>query len=302
MVPSKIDEMKEEEGSILTKHLVFVYGTLRWHESNHHLLFGAECVAQQCWTKGKLYDSNLGYPFLAASEDNKVYGELYQVEDDEMLEKLDELEGYYGPGENNYYIRYSQQIHTDKGSYQAFVYILPEDREPQDMRFIDGGDWCVDQLLRKERQSYYYFAYGSCMDHERFKIAGVDHFFQKTIGRGVLNGFQLRFTKKMHDGGRADIIEDYGTVEGVVYEIPAEALDYLYMREGVGVGCYRPAVIHLPVNGNLLTQILTFIVVDKEPESAPPNHYSEEILRGGSGFLSDGYLSNLKKHIDELHN
>ncbi|GHH96937.1 gamma-glutamylcyclotransferase [Neobacillus kokaensis] len=283
----------------MTKHLVFVYGTLRKHEGNHGLLLGAECVRRQCWTRGRMFDSTLGYPFLAASEENKVYGELYKV-DDRQLQALDGLEGYYGPGKNNYYNRGEQLIHTDTESYMAFVYTLPEDQEPQNMRQIEDGDWCVDRFLREQNQSYYYFAYGSCMDHERFQQAGVDHFFQKVIGKGVLDGYQLQFTIRSLDGGRADIVEKGGTVEGIVYEIPAEALAYLYRREGVSVGCYRPAVIELTINGTVVKNVLTFIVVNKEEESAPPEHYAEEIFRGGSGYLSDSYLADLNLRIEEL--
>jgi cation transport regulator ChaC len=140
------------------------------------------------------------------------------------------------------------------------------------------------------------------MDAERFKSSGVNHYFQKVIGRGILVNYHLRFTRRAHDGGRADIVEEAGTVEGKVYEIPQEALSYLYRREGVNAGCYRPAVIDIDVNGRQLTNILTFVVVDKDPETAPPEHYIVEILRGGNGFLSADYMGKIRKQLKECFN
>ncbi|MFJ7728459.1 gamma-glutamylcyclotransferase [Neobacillus sp. NPDC097160] len=117
-----------------------------------------------------------------------------------------------------------------------------------------------------------------------------------------MGGYQLRFTQRAHDGSRADIVEEPGTVEGKVYEIPPEALSYLYQREGVNTGCYRPALIDISLNGRPLKNVLTFVVVDKDPETPPPNHYVEEILRGGSGFLSADYMEKLRKQLKENFN
>jgi gamma-glutamylcyclotransferase (GGCT)/AIG2-like uncharacterized protein YtfP len=282
------------------KYMVFVYGTLRKHQRNHYLLSGASCIASQCWTVGKLIDSENGYPYLVPSASGRVYGELYQV-DQLQLKELDTLEGYYGTNQNNYYVRTKQHIYTDSESYEAFVYIFPNEKLKPNLKEIKNGDWSVNQLL-KQKQSLFYFAYGSCMDAERFKSAGVNHYFQKVFGRGILDNYQLRFTRRAHDGGRADIVEETGSVEGKVYEIPKEALSYLYRREGVNAGCYRPAVIDITVNCRPITNILTFVVVDKEPETAPPNHYIEEILRGGNGFLSAAYMEKVRKQLKECFN
>ncbi|MFJ7726701.1 gamma-glutamylcyclotransferase [Neobacillus sp. NPDC097160] len=284
----------------MNKQLVFVYGTLRKHQRNHHLLSGATCLASQCWTVGKLIDSEFGYPYLVPSASGRVYGEIYQV-DQLQLKALDTLEGYHGPKQNNYYLRTKQLIHTDTESYEAFVYIFSNEKLTRNLMQIKNGDWSVNQLLN-QNQSLFYFAYGSCMDDVRFRTAGVNHYFQKVIGFGILDGYTLRFTKRSHDGGRADIVEEPGTVEGKVYEIPLEALSYLYRREGVNAGCYRPALIDITINGRAIKNVFTFVVVDKEPETAPPNHYIEEILRGGHGFLSADYMEKLRKQLKENFN
>lgn len=279
------------------KSLVFVYGTLRKHERNDYLLIGAKCVAEQCWTNGELFDTGAGYPAIAKSAEGRVYGELYMV-DDSHLKDLDHLEGYRGPGKKNLYDRIEQMVYTDSESTLAYVYVIHPDHKNMLNLHITEGDWRIYQVFKKER-TFHYFAYGSCMDDERFRLSKVDHHFQKIAGCGVLDGYSLRFTRRSIDGGRADIVETGGEVEGKVYEVTTDSLDYLYRREGVGIGCYRPALIDVTVNGNKFNDVLTFVVVDKEAESAPPDHYINEIFRGGSGTVSDIYLSNLRSYLKE---
>src|SRR5690606_21306414 len=107
-------------------------------------------------------------------------------------------------------------------------------------------DWKVYQFMKQSR--LHYFAYGSCMDNARFKESNVDQHFQKVIGRGNLDGYTLTFTMKAIDGGRADIVEGDGMVEGKVYDIGQEAISYLYRREGVESGYYRPAIITVEID------------------------------------------------------
>ncbi|PLT35135.1 gamma-glutamylcyclotransferase [Bacillus sp. V5-8f] len=278
------------------KIMVFVYGTLRKHERNHHFLENERCFAEQAWMNGRLMESNSGLPFLEVSKEGKVFGELYEVSFI-RLQHLDWLEDYEGPGKDNLYDRLVQRVYTNTGSYDAFVYVAPSGGKLEDMKAIKGGDWRVHRF-RKEKAKYIYFAYASCMDHERFKSSGVDHLFQNIKGCGTLRGYSLRFTKKSYDGGRADIVEEGGVVEGKVYEVSQEGLDYLYMREGVGLDIYRPALVDIEINGNTVENVVTFIVVDKDEETAPPVHYLEEILRGGSGLLSDAYMQELKDRLE----
>lgn len=123
-------------------NLVFVYGTLRKHQSNSHLLRDAVLIAEQCWTNGEIYDSPYGYPFMKQAENGTVYGELYQV-NDEQLKVLDELEDYRGPGQDNLYDRVIQTVYTDTGSFQALVYVLPKNKKIEKLTYIEGGDWSV---------------------------------------------------------------------------------------------------------------------------------------------------------------
>jgi len=280
-------------------NLVFVYGTLRRNERNHHLIDGATRIAEQAWTNGILYNTGNGYPILKNTNDTDVaYGELYEVSESQLA-KLDELEGYHGEGENNFYDRVVKTIFTDKEIYHAFVYVMTEQQTQMLHEKVEYRDWKVQRFIKQNNLLYY--AYGSCMDHERFKIAGVDHHFQKLAGRGVLDGFTIGFTVRRPDGGRADILETGGVVEGKAYDITPDVIPYLFEREGVGSRLYRPAIIEIKING-VIKEALTFIVVQKEEELAPPDHYSEEILRGGEGTLSPEYLKKIKEKVEILKN
>jgi gamma-glutamylcyclotransferase (GGCT)/AIG2-like uncharacterized protein YtfP len=281
----------------MTRYFVFVYGTLRRHERNDYLLKDAELVAEQAWTEGKLFDTGFGYPALQESAADVVYGELYLVTE-EQLHRLDELEGYSVKALDNLYNRKIQLISHDTGKTKAYIYTIAKHNSHMLKTPIKSGDW-KEYHLRKQ-DPILYFAYGSCMDHARFKLAKVDQYFQKVTGTGILHGYTLRYSVTMPDGGRADIVEEGGVVEGKVYEIPADCVPYLYRREGVGSRLYRPTFVDLCINGSLYNDVLTFTVVNKEAETAPPEHYSEEIIRGGTGFLSEAYLEELKNHIKIL--
>lgn len=299
-------------------HVVFVYGTLRRHEANAHLLEKAEIVAEQAWVFGTLYDTGNGYPALvlkmpASDTGTKVYGELYRVTA-QQLAALDELEGYREGRADNLYERVVATVHTDTGDYDAFLYVFPA-RRAEGLLPIRWGDWKCHRLLpdpslggswteddEDGAPTWHYFAYGSCMDSERFETDGVAHWFQDVVGRGVLKGYELTFThRSLSDGqGRADILETGGVVEGKVYRIGRAALEYLYRREGVGGQVYRPTFVDVKVEGQMLQDVLTFVVVNKTEETPPPDEYAEELVRGAQTVVSPGYYQWLMEKIGRL--
>lgn len=300
-------------------HLVFVYGTLRRHEANAHLLAGAEKMAEQAWVFGTLYDTGHGYPalVLAGPESHrrtKVFGELYRVTL-QQLAALDELEGYREGEEDNLYDRVTETVYTDKGTYDAYVYVFPAHRAAG-LQPILWGDWKCHRRLphpteleemglgagEEEAAAWHYFAYGSCMDSERFEADGVADLFQDVVGRGVLKGYDLAFThRSLKDGeGRADLLETGGAVEGKVYRVGRAALAYLYRREGVAGNIYRPAFVDIEVDGNVLSDVLTFVVVNKTENTPPPDDYAVEILRGAQSVVSPEYYRQLVEKIGRL--
>lgn len=277
----------------MEKYKVFVYGTLRSHEQNSHLLKDAVCIAEQCWTYGELYDTALGYPAVVLSKKGRIYGELYEVNHNQLKE-LDYLEGYTGVNDNDDYKRVEELIFSDLGEFRALLYIYSPEKALH-LKRINSGDWKYHQYQNK--QSQFYFAYGSCMDDERFKKANVDHLFKEMIGRGELVNYTLKYTCKLPDGGRADIVEGDGIVEGKVYEINQEALEYLIKREGVMQELYRPAFIDVKIGNTWYINVLTFIVVHKQAESAPPLVYATEIIRGAADTVSASYMEKIKSDL-----
>jgi gamma-glutamylcyclotransferase (GGCT)/AIG2-like uncharacterized protein YtfP len=163
--------------------LIFVYGTLCKNESNHHLLENADSITDQAWTFGELYDTCLGYPALIEGFNNKVYGELYKV-NDEILANLDGLTEYceHDLPVAQEYQRMEQEIYTDQGIYLAYVYIYNRSIS-EAMRRIPNGDWknktssldyCLTDVNKEKEQESYkeYFEkeYDELIDRRRFMI------------------------------------------------------------------------------------------------------------------------------------
>ncbi|PFQ44409.1 branched-chain alpha-keto acid dehydrogenase [Bacillus cereus] len=123
---------------------VFVYGTLRIGHTNAHYMQGAICIADRAWTYGKLFDTNEGYPAMICSYEEKVYGEVYKV-NDEVLHKLDELEEYTGNAETDLYDRITQTVYVGNREIHAYVYIAQDKKMLK--KVIDSGDWLIYQKI-----------------------------------------------------------------------------------------------------------------------------------------------------------
>ncbi|WP_443257757.1 gamma-glutamylcyclotransferase [Virgibacillus sp. L01] len=277
---------------------VFVYGTLRKGERNHHFLDGAPCTFGQCQTNGSLYDTNNGYPVMKENKSSWIYGELYEVTESQ-LRAIDRLEGFEEGSQDNLYNRTTVPVYNDSGGkVSAIIYTAGQTLHKSTKR-IPSGDWLVYNYLKQDE--ILYFAYGSCMDEERFKLAGVDQYFANLKGRGILNGFKFSFSRSTHDGGKADLVENSKEiVEGKVYQISHEALEYLYKREGVVANAYRPAIVPVMIN-KLIYPVITFIGMDKSAETKPTELYATEIIRGGCSLLSNDYLQKIQQKIDRFN-
>lgn len=269
---------------------LFVYDNLRHNEKKHHLLNGSDKLHMQSWIKGELLNTEEGFPILIDNKLDYVYGEIYQI----SKKQLKEISSYLTANNFNGKI-VKKQVHTDQGKTEAYVVVFSPDY--QLFKRVEYGDWkCHIQLEKKE---FLYFAYGSCMDDERMVEAGVHELFKDVEGKGTIKGYSLGYTIKAKDGcGRADIVETGdGSVEGKVYRVNRKAMHYLFAREGVHGKRYRPAFVELKINGRLHKDVLTFIVLDKCEEIAPPEHYALEILRGAEGFVSEEYYNKLQTNL-----
>lgn len=108
---------------------VFVYGTLRTGEANHHLLKGCRFVGE--WTSLPAYTlHDLGeYPGAMAGGHTRLRGEVYEI-GAQALDELDRLE------ECPVHYR-RERIATAFGP--AWIYLL--NHAPATMAPIPGGDW-----------------------------------------------------------------------------------------------------------------------------------------------------------------
>ncbi|MGF1681979.1 gamma-glutamylcyclotransferase family protein [Photobacterium minamisatsumaniensis] len=111
---------------------VFVYGTLRKGESNHHLLV-RETYIGRCQVNNGYRLYNLGdYPAIISAEPSlPITGEVYEVSDDVMAE-LDRLEEC-----PVLYLR--ALVKTEFGQAWIYIYTRPVERFP----VINHGDWCL---------------------------------------------------------------------------------------------------------------------------------------------------------------
>lgn len=111
------------------QHLVFVYGTLRKGQSNHHFLQECELLGQ--YNTDPSYSLfNLG-PYPAVIEGKKsILGEVYLI-DEETLGWLDKLEDIP--------VEYRREtIETPFG--RAWIYLYQKAYKLDDE--IITGDWC----------------------------------------------------------------------------------------------------------------------------------------------------------------
>ena len=111
------------------RHFVFVYGTLKRGEKNHHWLEGARFQGEAELNGVVLHD--LG-PFpMAVIGEGTTIGEVYAVEGS-GLARLDELEGYPR--------LYDRQVLSLGDGRRAWVY-LGRPRQVRDAPVVAGGLW-----------------------------------------------------------------------------------------------------------------------------------------------------------------
>ncbi len=133
---------------------LWVYGTLRHGESNHHFLTGCSFVGMAC-CPGFLFSVQGHYPVFKpynlspqpplclrrGARGEVVIGEIYQIKP-ELWPRLDELEGIA----EGYYRRASFPVSPAivPGEAQALVYVVGPLLETfcREEYRIASGDWC----------------------------------------------------------------------------------------------------------------------------------------------------------------
>ena len=129
-------------------HRLFVYGTLKFGEINHNRIFsGYDIKITPAWTYGKLYD--LGYFPALTDGNNKVYGELIEFDNPEILQRVDYLEGFRGDNHpHNYYERRMVDVFVGGNKVKAWVYVLSDEQVKRyDGNIINNGIWMNSQYF-----------------------------------------------------------------------------------------------------------------------------------------------------------
>lgn len=99
---------------------VFVYGTLRRGHENHHFIDGRYCSVVSAVLDDHSVEWIDGLPFAFRNAGSRLSGELYEFDDDDVLEELDLLEGYQIPGyDDDLYVRETVTVNGQP----AFVYL-----------------------------------------------------------------------------------------------------------------------------------------------------------------------------------
>lgn len=122
---------------------IFVYGSLRQDFWNHDKVLKNRVRHIQNGTiKGKLYHLPAGYPAVIKGTD-EVHGEVMTINQDKLLRSLDFLEGYFGEGEDNLYIRTKHKTILDDGTEEwCWVYTYANEEEAKKKgKYISSGDW-----------------------------------------------------------------------------------------------------------------------------------------------------------------
>ncbi|MGB2926162.1 MAG: gamma-glutamylcyclotransferase [Limnothrix sp.] len=155
-------------------------------------------------------------------------------------------------------------------------------------------------------QTFYYFAYGSCMcPVDLTRTIGEDA-TAMVLGTSILPDYRLAFNRKSpkrQSCGVLDIVPHKGShVEGVLYQLPWSVSDKLDIREEVPSNGYRQEQIAVQHQGQQFEAVRTYVVVEKTLEEVPPDDwYFYVVMRGAmTSGLSRDYSWRLFNHMKRL--
>lgn len=119
----------------MKKHLVAVYGSLRKKMGNHHYYLSNSDYKGTFTTEPEYTLHSLShYPGLKLNGNHSVVMEVYEV-DENTLNSLNKLEGYYPGRESTFYDRI--EINTPWGKAFTYIYVNPLSKDS----IVESGDW-----------------------------------------------------------------------------------------------------------------------------------------------------------------
>ncbi|MCP4754832.1 MAG: gamma-glutamylcyclotransferase [Proteobacteria bacterium] len=273
------------------KTLLFVYGTLCRGLSRNEVLRYSD-YRGPAQTEGVLTDMGQ-YPALIPGE-GTVIGEVYEIADEDVLDRLDEIEGYKGDIINeSLYRREKRAVRLfSTGEWaEASLYVYNQPASPAVP--IPGGDY-RRYILDRHGDVVYYLAFGSNLDTARMEErVGT---WKDTIP-GYLKGFRLKYNKRPETDDGYAFANAVAGIEGVdipcvAYHVERFGLMKLDAHEKVPTSYIRTVLPMTTRQGNTLLGHVylanpDMIVADRKPSDP----YRQRLLNGyrihGLGDLAD---------------
>lgn len=133
------------------RELLFVYGSLKKGFDNHNLLkkYAKRLGVARTIKKFGMFEDSFGnYPYLVPIPHTQVYGELYEIQRKDLMDKIDTFEG-----SPEYYERKKIEVKSHHGIKRAFVYIQPNTSVPKDQKPLK--EWKNDTQYKVKRLDAY---------------------------------------------------------------------------------------------------------------------------------------------------
>ena len=131
--------------------LFFVYGTLKQGHGNNYLLRDSKLIGSAVSKENYLL-YNLGFPGAVREEEGApVLGELYEVNDEQVVASMDFLES-----NGNFYTRYLRPftLASTKEEVTAWIYELPKRLGSDLCPLNEQGVYYWDDSVRNQRKRY----------------------------------------------------------------------------------------------------------------------------------------------------
>jgi gamma-glutamylcyclotransferase (GGCT)/AIG2-like uncharacterized protein YtfP len=122
----------------MTKKVIFfTYGTLLSNLHNHYLLEETKFLGEHKTEPEYTMHSLGGFPCVKLEGTTSIVGELYETDDEDIINSINSLEGFHSKGfKYNWYD--VEEIETPYGN--AHMFVMLGDKY-SDAPVIESGDW-----------------------------------------------------------------------------------------------------------------------------------------------------------------